>query len=108
MTEYTVQQVDWSGHYETLLAIRFAVFVREQGVPPALEHDEYDATALHLLATDRDGKPVGTVFLALARKGGRTRVVRQCHPRGRIAFKRVVSQAALEMIRRVASGGRAG
>jgi len=45
-------------------------------------------------------KPVGTVFLALARKGQATRVVRQFHPRDRAAFKFAVSQAALDMIRR--------
>lgn len=46
-------------------------------------------------------KPVGTVFLALAVRGGETRVVKQFHPRGREVFKRVVSQAALELVRRV-------
>lgn len=50
-------------------------------------------------------KPVGTVFLALAVRGGPTQVVKRMHPRGRSVFKRVVSQAALEMVRRVSIGG---
>ncbi len=60
MTAFTVRHVDWPEHSATLLAIRFAVFVREQGVPPELEHDEHDAAALHLLASDVEGKPIGT------------------------------------------------
>ncbi len=49
-------------------------------------------------------KPVGTVFLALALRGRPTRVIRQFHPRGREVFKRVVSQAALELVRRALAG----
>jgi len=45
-------------------------------------------------------KPVGTVFLAVTQRGGKTLVVRRCYPRGRLAFKQVTSQAALEMVRR--------
>ncbi len=46
-------------------------------------------------------KPVGTVFIAVAVKDGETRVVRQLHPRSRVSFKRAVSQAALDLVRRV-------
>ncbi|BCX49132.1 competence/damage-inducible protein [Haloferula helveola] len=49
-----------------------------------------------------DDKPVGTVFIALAAKGRETMVLRQFHPRDRMGFKRAVSQAALECIRRAA------
>ena len=44
-------------------------------------------------------KPVGTVFLGLATRGEETRVLRQYHPWGRIAFRRQVSQAALNLVR---------
>ncbi len=47
-------------------------------------------------------KPVGTVFIAVATRGGSTRVERQLHLRSRTGFKQAVSQAALEMVRRVA------
>ena len=46
------------------MAIRYAVFVDEQSVPPELEQDEHDATAVHLLATE-DGRPVGTARLLI-------------------------------------------
>lgn len=43
------------------LQVREAVFVGEQNVPLELERDEYDETALHLLAIHADtGEPVGT------------------------------------------------
>ncbi len=45
-------------------------------------------------------KPVGTVFVALARKGSETVVHHQLHPRDRKGFKRAVSQSALDLIRR--------
>ena len=47
----------------------------------------------------REEKPVGTVFLALAATGKKTRGVTQFHPSGRDAFKRQVSQSALNMVR---------
>lgn len=47
-----------------------------------------------------EAKPVGTVFLGLAVKGRETQVVKQFHPWGRDAFKRQVSQAALNLVRR--------
>jgi nicotinamide-nucleotide amidase len=47
-----------------------------------------------------EAKPVGTVFLAVARSGHPTRVEKQFHLRDRAAFKMAVSQAAMEMLRR--------
>lgn len=47
-----------------------------------------------------DDKPVGTVFLAIALRGRPTQVIRAFHPRDRQAFKRTVSQAALDLVRR--------
>ncbi len=48
-------------------------------------------------------KPVGTVWLAWAVRGGETRAIRQLHPRSRKDFKLAVSQAALDGVRRVQS-----
>lgn len=49
---------------EEALAIRFQVFVEEQGVDPALEVDDYDGVAWHVLAR-ADGEPVGTARLVM-------------------------------------------
>jgi len=64
MTEIRI--ADWASERETLLAIRFAVFVHEQGVPPELEEDAQDAEALHLLALSPDGQAIGTGRLLTA------------------------------------------
>lgn len=49
-----------------------------------------------------DEKPVGTVWLAWAVKGGATRSIRGFHPRNRKDFKLAVSQTALDGLRRLA------
>lgn len=52
------------------LAIREAVFVLEQNVPPEMEWDEHDATALHFLAL-RGERPLATARVVF-KDGGRT------------------------------------
>lgn len=49
-------------------------------------------------------KPVGTVFIALARKNGETLVDRHRFPTDRKTFKDLVSQNAFEMLRRQLKG----
>lgn len=49
--------------------IRTEVFVREQRIPAELEWDEADATALHAVAYNRLGQPVGTGRLLPATAG---------------------------------------
>jgi predicted GNAT family N-acyltransferase len=41
-------------------ALRTRVFVEEQGVPAELEQDAHDATAVHALAEDDEGRVVAT------------------------------------------------
>ncbi|MFF8265463.1 GNAT family N-acetyltransferase [Streptomyces virginiae] len=40
--------------------VRSEVFVAEQSVPESVEFDAYDAGAVHVLAVDADGVPLGT------------------------------------------------
>jgi predicted GNAT family N-acyltransferase len=63
MTGFTIHKTDWAHDAGRLSAIRRAVFIDEQGVPEALEWDEFDADALHLLATLADGTPIGCARL---------------------------------------------
>ncbi len=51
-----------------------------------------------------EGKPVGTVFIALGRRGGEVKVWRESFPTDRTTFKMLVTQAALNALRRVVSG----
>jgi nicotinamide-nucleotide amidase len=49
-------------------------------------------------------KPVGTVWIAVASRGGETIAIKQNHPRGRRDFKTTASHNALDLLRRVALG----
>ncbi|MER5524681.1 GNAT family N-acetyltransferase [Streptomyces sp. NPDC002677] len=57
---YRVRVAEDPADLEACFAVRKQVFVVEQGVPEDLEYDEYDATALHVLAIREDGVPLGT------------------------------------------------
>ncbi|WP_315898644.1 GNAT family N-acetyltransferase [Vannielia litorea] len=61
--------------FAACMAVRIAVFVKEQGVPAELENDAFDAGARHLLAT-RDGRPVGTA--RVMREGATGKIGRVC------------------------------
>ncbi|MER7621451.1 GNAT family N-acetyltransferase [Streptomyces sp. NPDC126503] len=56
----TVRQAVGEEDRAACFAVRREVFVEEQGVPPELEYDAYDATAVHVLAVRADGVPLGT------------------------------------------------
>jgi len=47
------------GSVATIAAIRYAVFVDEQGVDVVIEWDEYETVAEHVLLVD-EGRPIGT------------------------------------------------
>ena len=47
---------DWPA----VAALRTRVFVEEQGVPPEIEQDDRDATAVHALSRDATGRVVAT------------------------------------------------
>ncbi|MEV5458464.1 GNAT family N-acetyltransferase [Streptomyces cellulosae] len=70
----TVRVVEDPADREACFAVRKEVFVAEQGVPEDIEYDAHDADAVHLLAADADGTPLGTARLlhgaAAAAKNG--------------------------------------
>jgi predicted GNAT family N-acyltransferase len=76
-----VDIVDWLDYREQLLAIRFEVFVHEQGVPLEEEHDDQDHLCIHALAR-LDGEPVGTGRLLPTGKIGRMAVLARCRRQG--------------------------
>ena len=82
MTEIRIEQVDWGDYKEQLLEIRYQVFVEEQGVPLELEHDTYDADAIHLLVINRTGDAVATARLLAGGHIGRMAVLPQWRNRG--------------------------
>ena len=89
-----------------VVALRTRVFVEEQGVPPEIEQDAADATAVHVLARDDVGRVVATGRLLL-REGvavvGRMAVDRVARGRGHGAavLDELHRQAVLRGRRRV-------
>ncbi|WP_372603567.1 GNAT family N-acetyltransferase [Actibacterium sp.] len=78
-------------------AIRRAVFIDEQRVPEAIELDEQDTAALHLLAV-QDGVPVGTARLLLKAPVGKIgRVVVLASHRG-TGLGQALMRVALEVL----------
>jgi YbgC/YbaW family acyl-CoA thioester hydrolase len=59
-TMVSVRTGDWSAVGDAAARVRTQVFVHEQGIPPELEWDADDATALHAVAFNRLGAPVAT------------------------------------------------
>ena len=82
MTDFQIHETDWARDATRLSAIRRAVFIQEQGVPEALEWDEHDADALHLLITQADGIPIGCARLLPDGHIGRMAVLRVWRGRG--------------------------
>ena len=80
--EFRVVEVGWSARRAELMAIRTDVFVDEQGVPPELECDGRDADAMHFLATDEVGNPVGVARLLADGQIGRIAVLPAFRRRG--------------------------
>ena len=60
MSGFSVRVVSWSEAAAQLSAVRRAVFIDEQRVPEELEWDGEDEGAIHVLATDSEGNPIGT------------------------------------------------
>jgi predicted GNAT family N-acyltransferase len=48
------------GDWPEIVDLRTRVFVVEQGVPPEIEQDDRDATAVHALSRDASGRVVAT------------------------------------------------
>jgi len=95
MAEFVVEQVTWHEAEASLRLIREAVFMQEQRVPEELEWDGEDERALHLLAIDPAGKPVGCARILRDGHIGRMAVLRPW--RGRGIGQRLL-QAALDVV----------
>ena len=80
--EFRVVEAGWSARRAELMAVRTDVFVDEQGVPPELECDGRDADAMHFLATDEVGNPVGVARLLADGQIGRIAVLPAFRRRG--------------------------
>ena len=81
---------DWATLGQGARAVRHAVFVQEQQIPLALEQDQADASAVHVLVRNRLGLPVATGRLLQAAPG-----IGQI---GRLAVNRVLRGSGLGQV----------
>ena len=72
----------WEQLREHATAVRFAVFVREQGIPADLELDDRDAAATHAVAFDATGAPLATGRLLTDAHIGRMAVLPEHRGKG--------------------------
>ena len=79
---FSTQLADWSTDEQDLCRIRYEVFVNEQGVPPELEVDGEDETAIHVAAFIDDAQVVGTGRMLTCGKIGRMAVLRAYRQKG--------------------------
>ncbi len=96
-----VKVVDYAAQGDSIRRIRDEVFVLEQHVPAQLEHDDQDATAVHVLAFS-GGVPVGTGRITPEGRIGRMAVIAAHRGRGvgrlilaellRVALRRELQQ----------------
>ncbi len=92
-TGVNVRRADWEQDRDLLRRIREQVFIVEQKVPRELEWDEADASAIHFLAEDHRGTPVGTVRLLPNGQIGRMAVLAE---RRGFGIGRTLLDAAIE------------
>ncbi len=92
----TVCRASWQSDAQALRAIREAVFVREQGIAAALEWDEEDPRATHVLAVAADGAAIGTGRLLRSGAIGRMAVLAPYRGQG---VGRALLEALLEAAR---------
>jgi predicted GNAT family N-acyltransferase len=79
---FKIAEVDWHSAKEKLIVIRTDVFIREQHVPPALEWDNLDQSAKHLLASDSSGNAIGCARILSGGTIGRMAVVPEWRRQG--------------------------
>ena len=77
-----VELMTWERAQPVAGPLRFAIFVGEQNVPAGIELDDLDASCIHAVAYDVDGKAIGTGRLLPDGRIGRMAVVVDWRRRG--------------------------
>ena len=80
-SKVVIRVADWAEEKEQLSSVRRQVFIIEQQVPEALEWDEFDETATHLVAAI-DGNIIGTARLKTDGQIGRMAVLKSYRNQG--------------------------
>lgn len=95
-SDFHVRRAVWSDDRERLSTIRTQVFILEQRVPTGLEWDGLDDSAIHLIAEDHKGLPLGCARLLPNGQIGRMAVLRPWRGKG---IGRALLRLALDIAR---------
>ncbi|HEY0722252.1 MAG TPA: GNAT family N-acetyltransferase [Gammaproteobacteria bacterium] len=80
--DFTITAATWLSDQRELRYVREQVFMIEQKVSKELEWDGLDSHAVHLLARDQAGNPIGTVRMLGDGHVGRMAVLKPWRTRG--------------------------
>jgi predicted GNAT family N-acyltransferase len=107
---FRVRAAGWADEGERLGALRWAVFVEEQRVPPDEEYDGLDSECVHVVAEASDGSVIGTGRLLPDGRIGRMAVADGWRGRGvgRALLDALVAQARSRGMRRVTLNAQVG
>jgi len=82
MNEFTVTIVNWLEKQAEITSVRRAVFTEEQSVPESIDFDGSDPDFVHILATNKNGLPVGTARINHKGRIGRMAVLKDFRRQG--------------------------
>jgi predicted GNAT family N-acyltransferase len=92
---FHIELANWAADERDLRAVRTAVFIIEQAIPPEEEWDALDAPSLHAIARDETGRAVGVARLTPDHKIGRLAVLKEWRGRhvGDALLRTLIEQA---------------
>jgi len=79
---YRIETTTYDQHLTGIQYVRRKVFIEEQAIDPALEWDEYDATATFAVAINEQNQVIGTARLLGQGKIGRMAVLKEYRRQG--------------------------
>lgn len=82
MSTYSIRIANWQNDDQLLRSVREDVFVKEQQVPVEMEWDGFDSDCLHVLAIDKNERPIGTARLLPDGHIGRMAVLKEWRKKG--------------------------
>jgi predicted GNAT family N-acyltransferase len=82
MNNIDIAIVSFSDKKAEITSVRRVVFIEEQNVPESIDFDGSDPDFIHVLATDKNGRPIGTARINNKGRIGRMAVLKNYRRQG--------------------------